>query len=165
MTTACCFEICSSFTSIILIISAGIESIFRSISPITFSVFAIAAEYLRHFRSCFSFAAEFCCNCSVTSVMSVSYSLPSNSFSAPFISEASSLAFLNFLSNISRSRNFPSISFRLVDPSLIKDRLSTCEAIEVSRKSSTVPNIFLIFLSVPFLLSPFNSVSSSITWS
>ena len=54
-----------------------------------------------------------------TEKISSSNSFPSNLFSAPRKSVASSLAILYFFSNISRSRNLARISFLLVDPSLI----------------------------------------------
>ena len=82
-------------------------------------------------------------------------------FRTPRSSETSSLAYLNFLSKNSRSKNLAKISLRRVEPSLIKSIAPICEAIEVVRKSSKLPNTFRIALSVPprsvWFKEPFSS--------
>ena len=142
-------------TCVMLIISAGIASILASMSaisetsrPTSSLPFSQRASFLDSLPS-----HSLCSSCA--SSISTSYSLSSMRFSAPFISEASSFANLNFFSNISKSRNFARISFLFVLPSLMKERLSNWLERLVRRKSSIVPNTFLMFLSVSFLVSPF----------
>ena len=84
--------------------------------------------------------------------MSEANSLPSSLFSAPRRLEASVLANLNLRSNNSRSKNLAKISFLLVEPSRMNDKESSCEDMDVSKKSSIVPKVFLISLSVSFLV-------------
>ena len=93
-----------------------------------------------------------CCSSYKAVSISAANSFPSSLFRAPRKFEASVLANLNFRSNNSRSKNLAKISFLFVEPSRIKDRESNCDDIEVNRKSSIVPKVFLISLSVSFLV-------------
>ena len=108
-----------------------------------------------HFSDCCRVSDSLNINSFSASNISLSKSLPSNLLRAPRKSDASSFANLNFLSNISKSRNFPRISFLFVEPSLINCNAPTWEDIDVIRKSSRVPKCFLIILSVSLRVNPF----------
>ena len=71
---------------------------------------------------------------------------------SPFKSALSSFASLYFFSNTSRSKNLARISFRRVEPSLMKESESSCDAIDVKRKSSMVPKCLRIAASVFILV-------------
>ena len=145
----------SLFTLSISISSVGNDDI-------SFSRLASSAASLSFF---FSKTEHFCFIMSISSLICSSAScssttIPARSFCLYLliktaVSADSFLASLNFWSNRSKSRNFAKISFRLVDPSLIKDKESNCDAIEVIMKSSIEPRVFLMLASVSLRVSPF----------
>ena len=157
-----CSSICS-LTKTIFITSAGIEEIteFKSLS---FSA-NISISLLKSSHSFFFLSAiiSFKTNSLLAILISSLKSRPCKRLRAALISEASSFPSLNFFSNNSKSKNLARISLRRVEPSLIKDSEPIWLDIDVIRKSSRVPNTFLIFLSVSVRLRPFKDSSSPVT--
>ena len=157
-------SICS-LTWWISIISAGIELILVSKSTNCKFNSAISACKSWHSLSFFNFNVSLWANSVLASFNSCSKSRFSRFLTKALISELSSFALLNFLSKNSKSRNLAKISFLFVEPSLMKVSDPSWLAIEVRRKSSTVPKIFRMFLFVSVTLVPLSSRSSSIALS
>ena len=107
------------------IISAGTEDILPSRRLTSCVNSAISSLREAQIALFFSIASSLLVISALMSLMFASKSIPSRRLNATFISAEASFAILNFLSKISRSKNFARNSFLLVEPSLMKERESS----------------------------------------